>query len=382
MNMKNKKFWNIFFVLGFLLISLLVVGFNYYMDPYGYNPDKIKTMEKLDVNSVHQDMIYTYLNKTKNVKIESVLIGSSAATGIFYVNTFHCYTASNIALLALPTLSVNETYDILNYFLKLHPEVRRVYVSLDINTYLYSLEDNNLPKKPTNFIQDFIKLYYSTEATKLSWNNFISRFAPKTEPQEHKYYVNPKRKYSYDENTYQHMQKNLEKFLEIKQLLESKNLKITYFMTPLHALYLSNMYKTGQLEKVENLKRELVKITPFYDMAIVTRHTKEHFEYFWADVIHPLPFISEKIYDVLVYDVDNPEIAIKLDSENIETVLKQQRALIKKYIKENSQYVDEYVNSNLNNVDVEAYGEYRTTPRTPQDCALTNKCIVGYKGRF
>ena len=356
--MKNntKKLRNISFVIAFLIISCLLICFNYYMDAYGYAPEKIKKMEKIDINTVSRDMIYTYLNKTKDVKIETVIIGTSSATPLFNVDLFHCYTASRIAMLSLPNLSIQETNDLLTYFLKLHPEAQHVMVSFDVNTYLYCLPYATLPKKPTSFVQDFIKLYYSVDVSKISLKNFLSRFEKKDKPvqEDEGYYVNTKRKYKYDENTNFCMQKNLSQLKEIKQLIESKNLKTTYFMTPLHALYFSNMYKTEQLEKVENLKRELAKITPFYDMAYITRHTAEPFEYFWADVIHPLPFINDKIYDVLVYNKPNSEIAVLVNSENIEENLKYQRKLIEEFIKENPDYVNEYVNSELSNVEMEA----------------------------
>ena len=76
-------------------------------------------------------------------------------------------------------------------------------------------------------------------------------------------------------------------------------------------------------------------------------------------MIHPTPFINDKVYDVLVYKQPNSEIAVFVDSKNIEEVLKQQRKLIEKYIVENSAYVEEYVNSNLTEVEVESYGELR-----------------------
>ena len=381
MKIKNKKIRNISFIVAFLIVSFSIVCFNYFVDPYSYAPDKVKNMQKLDIHLEPHDMTYTYLNKTKNVKVEHVLIGTSSATSLLNLSLFHCCTAQRMAILANPQMSLDETYDILKYFLQLHPEVQHVFVSFDVNTYLYDLPYVTLPKKPTNFIQDFIKLYYSIEVTKLSFSKIMEKYKPKNEVGEPSYYVNTKRKYSYDHNVESCMKNNLEKLHKIRKLLKSKNIKATYFMTPLHALYLSNMYKTEKLEKVENLKREFAKITPFYDMAYITKHTSEPFEYFWADVIHPLPFISYRIYDVLVYKKDNPEFAVLVDENNIEKTLKHQRLLIEQYISENSNYVDEYVNSNLTNEQMEAAGYMKKAP--PPYCGCGNdNCIVEYMGRF
>ena len=378
---KKKKIRNISFVVAFVIVSLLVIMFNYFVDPYGYAQDKVKNMQKLDIHSEPHDMTYTYLNKTKKVKVEHVLIGTSSATSLLNLDLFHCCTAERMAILANPQMSLDETYDILKYFLELHPEVQHVFVSFDVNTYLYDLPYVTLPKKPTNFIQDFIKLYYSLGVTKASFNKIMEKYKPQAEIAEPSYYVNQKRKYYYEHNVESCMEENLEKLHKIRELLASKNIKATYFMTPLHALYLSNMYKTNKLEKLENLKREFAQITPFYDMAIITKHTSEPFEYFWADVIHPLPFISYRIYDVLVYKKDNPEFAILLDKNNIEQTLKKQRKLIENYIEKNTDYVNEYVNSNLTNEEMEAAGYMKKSPPRFCGCGYDN-CIVDYMGRF
>ena len=377
-----KKNKNIIFVIMFILASTLLISFNYIMDPYNYGPDKVKHMLKLDIHREPRDMIYTYLNKTKNVKVEHVLIGTSSATSLLNLPSFHCYTAQKMAVLAIPELSLDETYDILKYFLQIHPEVQHVFVSYDVNTYLHCLPYATLPKKPTNFVQDFIKLYYSLGVTKLSINKVLEQFKTHHEDNAQPYYINKKRKYSYNYDVELCMKKNLEKLQKIKELLTSKNIKSTYFMTPLHALYLSNMYKTNQLYKLENLKKEFVNIAPFYDMAYVTKHTAEPFEYFWADVIHPLPFISYRIYDVLVYKKNNPEFAVLVDKNNIEKILNEQRKLIENYINENAEQVDEYVNSDYSPVEVEKFGEYKNKPHLPEGYENKVFCSVGYMGRF
>ena len=378
----NKKINNLYFLISYILISVLLILFNYFIDPYGLGKEKIKKLEKLNLNSVPKDMIYTYVNKTKDVNVEVVSIGTSSAYSLFYSDLFHCYTANKIAILSLPELSSFEIYNLLKYFLEVHPEVKQVYVAVDVNTYFYNLPNKNLPKNPTNLLQDFIKLYYSIDVSKLSIKKILSYFQKKLNNQDDMYYVNTKRKYFYHEDINDCIRKNIIKLKDINSLLLSKNINATYFFSPLHSLYLSNMYMINQLDKVENLKREFAKITPFYDMAYINRHTKEPFQYFWVDVIHPTPFINDKVYDVLVYKQPNSEIAVFVDSKNIEEVLKQQRKLIEKYIVENSAYVEEYVNSNLTEVEVESYGELRKKPNLPPDCSLMDKCIVEYMGRF
>lgn len=391
MQIKDKKIINLCFIIVFILASLLLVSINYYVDPYGYRYVNRKNSINLSINSLSSGMIYTYINKTKDVKVDSVLLGSSPVISFFDITYFSCYTGHKIASLAFPHMTLSETYDLLKYFLELHPEVKTVFVSIDVTTYLTNCSsDKLLSNKPRNFVRDFVKSYYSLDVLKLSIIKIKELLYQNNEKKDEyaenmRYNFNKKRKYFYPGMTAENLgclKENINQLSKIKKLLDIKKLDAIYFLTPCHSLYFGNLYRIKQLEILEVLKKELVNVTPFYDMAFVNKYTSEPFEYLWADVTHSLSFVNSKVYDVFVYNQNDPEIVVLVNSENIEKILQQQKILIEEYVNKNSVFVNDYVNSNLSPIEVEAYSEFKSAPKLPDDIPLNRMCIAKYKGRL
>ena len=138
--MKNKKFWNVIFILCFFLISIIIVCLNYFIDPYEYKIENRKKYRNISIYSIRNDMIYTYINKTKNIKIDSLVVGSSPVMSLFDVDLFSCYTGKTIASLAYPNMTPFETYELLKYFISVHPEVNNAYISIDVTSKLWEKE--------------------------------------------------------------------------------------------------------------------------------------------------------------------------------------------------------------------------------------------------
>lgn len=335
--MTFKKKTNIIFILVFLALSISVGLFNYIVDPYG-----IRNIRANNFSIYHysRDMIYTYINQTKNIKFDGVVVGGSSAGMVFQPEIFNRDTSKNFAMLSLEGISPQEILTLLTYFIDIHPEIKTVFMSVEPLQYMKCYSSKTLPEKPTTFLYDFIKLYYSFDTTFLSFKMLNDRKESFDENDNIAYLFNKKIKYTYDncEND------NFLYIKQVKKILDDKNIEIKFFILPVHSLFLSDLYLKKKIDVLNRLKYKLVELAPFYDMAYVNKYTKDPFLYFWKDVIHLSQFLSPYIYEVLFYGKDYPELSIIINSENIDKKIKLQNILIKNYIEENKNYVEKYVN--------------------------------------
>ena len=309
------------------------------MDPYDTKNFDNTTMDHLE-NS--KKIAYTHLNYTKKNKYEYLVIGQSNTSGISgIIYKYSCKAKDQIYYLLLEDMSFEELYDLLKYYLKLHPETKNILFAMEVGPFI--LNDNDryeIPKNPPGKFADFINLYFSISATKKSVNKLIS-----LNKRENSQNLTPgKDYYNYNEKRifYSHqafVEKNVNKFKRIYEFLKQKDLKVLYFIPPVNALFIVSNY-----ENVEIFKRKIAEITPFYDYAYVNDYTTKPIGYYFTDAIHVnYNFFGKEISDLLMLNNANEEYTAFITSENINTILNQQKNLKDDYIKNNKKYIDSYL---------------------------------------
>lgn len=357
--MSFKKKVNIAFVLIFIIMSVSVCLFNYIVDPYG-----LKYMSSNNFNLFHipRNLVYSYINKTKNIKFDSVVIGGSSTGMIFHPSLFYRDTKENLAALQTEGLLPDEMYNMLEYFLNIHPEIKKAYISLELLQYISCSSQKTIPEKPTSFVQDFISLYFSIGATSSSIEKIKSNFSKTEENSDIVFRVNKKLKWKYDICEYD----NYPYIKKINELLKERKIEAKYFVLPVNSVFLSELYKKGQFGSLENFKREITKISSFYDMAFINEYTKDPFKWLWRDPLHMSQMLCPYIYETLVYDINHPEFVQIVGSKNIEKTLINQRRLVERYMMENKEYVDEYINYHFDATKYNQYNDYRYWKDMPE----------------
>ena len=357
--MTFKKKTNIVFIIVFLLLSISVGLFNYIVDPYGIRDIKANNF---CIFHVPKDMVYTYINQTKKIKFDSVVIGGSSTGMVFFPKLFFRDTNENCAVLAYEGISPSEMYKLLEYFISMHSEVERVYVSIEPLQYINSSNLSIIQENPASQIRDFIKLYYSIDVLKRSLNKIKNFNQNEKNDEDIVFTLNQKLKYNYE-----YLEEDNAKFIkEIKNLLDKNEKKYKFFILPLHSLFLSDLYYKDRLIALETIKRKIVEESSFYDFAFINEYTKNPFEWLWRDIVHLSQFISPYVYEVIYYDEDRLGIATLLDSANIEDKISKQRKLIESYMQENKEYVDNYLNYDFNAAKDGEYTENRYLKDIPE----------------
>ena len=251
--------------------------------------------------SLSPDLYYTTINLTKNKKYDYLIIGGSASHMIA-IQKFLNNHYGKIVFLNLPYASSLELYEILSYFLKMHPEIKTVLVSLEYQGYIKCYSERKA-SKPGNLCSDIIKLYFSFDSTKKSLKYFYNDIllylkkrnkdkkenmnfhqtrnqsenldrnknithneqAGNINPEQIKepdnkflFLYNEKRHYCFNEITCEH--DGIKNVRKIYNFLKDRNIKAVYFIPPSHANYLSLLYLDHKYSTIETFKRGIASI--------------------------------------------------------------------------------------------------------------------------
>lgn len=79
----------------------------------------------------------------------------------------------------------------------------------------------------------------------------------------------------------------------IKLLCDRYNIELICFFNPMHA----EAYLADDIELMNQFKKELVKISPFWDFSGINYITTNN--YFWYETSHPRAFVCDKILDTV-----------------------------------------------------------------------------------
>lgn len=89
------------------------------------------------------------------------------------------------------------------------------------------------------------------------------------------------------------LRKCIETVREIKQFCDENHIRFVPFFNPQHM----TTYLADDMELMNRFKKELVKISPFWDFSGVNYITSNN--YFWYETSHPRAFICDKILDTV-----------------------------------------------------------------------------------
>lgn len=103
--------------------------------------------------------------------------------------------------------------------------------------------------------------------------------------------------------------------LEIKQFCDENHIRFVPFFNPQHM----TTYLNDDMELMNRFKKELVKISPFWDFSGVNYVTSNN--YFWYETSHPRAFICDKILDTVSGQKQMtwvPDFGVYVTEENVD----------------------------------------------------------------
>lgn len=373
---RNAKFYNIALISVFLCLLIFIMGINYFIDPLDvFHTKNIFNISKTCVNK-NQRLSKIPAFKLNKEIVDAVWIGSSK-TGECTNKAYENYLIKgNFVNMAINGGSFEEAYNMAKNVILIHPEIKRIYFGVDFHEMRvrYTEEPNNIQLiKNKNLTREellplllsykMLEFSFTTISRNLNVNNWkllnndlkITAFTENDEKTlktplniyEQNIEDNFHQMiYAYDK-FYTNYKLDNHKFEQLRELIffaKSKNVEIIIFGTSMHVSERYVIKNTNNLENFDNFKRELVKIQPYYDFAIIDKYTTEDIKpdmKYFMDSGHAYPNLRTKMTSQIIkHDEDfgkylteeNVENSIKTDDLSFEKYYESHKSLMSKII--------------------------------------------------
>lgn len=352
--MNYKKFCVSFLTLVFTIFCI-VVALNYYFDFYAvFNQDK---EYYVTVNDRYAKMSYILNDKSK---YDTFIWGSSRVQKMdpLIINT-KAYNMGAVA--GLPEDCLRD----LKMFLNSGISIKNVYLGVDSfsykNEYINAIQGINRTPYTENYIDRLryltevilkipdvksIKELLNSDINKLGKNYLTTtgKFLVPEYVEENinnsiaKYVYNNKFEKPHLDEDREHIEHTISIIKEIKTICDTNDINFVVFFNPVHIttylnddIYLSNWFK-----------KELVKITDFYDFNYINFITINN--YFWYETSHPRYFVCDWELKVITnqYDKNIPkDFGHLITKENIDYYCNKYIIDRENFKKPSKQYIPE-----------------------------------------
>lgn len=278
----------------FIVYLLFSSAINFFVNPYNIFP-----LQKISAISI-KPMAKKHLIKSKFIslkldsrKINTVFIGSQKADFAIDTNEYKNITGLDAVNLASSGYSVKDYPAVLKSALKIHPEIKNVFVNLDFATFD---KKTNSKSKTFKVVKNgyltlpeiYISLFSLTGVRESVYTLFVNAIGKKSGMFDY----NGMALVTSDENIKQTMEKSVAEYTEIyekfqydKDLIkvveelqricaeEEKELYI--FIMPSHLMNMQLMKKQGIYDNYFEWKDEISKIIPIFDFEYPCSVTNE-----------------------------------------------------------------------------------------------------------
>lgn len=356
-------FMTIFFVLMFLIAAL-----NYWANPYEVFSHHTELYIVYD-KSCERRVVYPKMKLRAYKDYDYVVAGpSTVEVCIFEENLERLFPDKVIYRLPLDGVTLSEQFDVIKNFINANPEVKKIYLFVDFDEMRNS-NPNMLPKYGNNKLnkEDFCFLLLSSQTLKFSLSSifltakekffesmryfcetheFLSKFKLFGNRNEEFFLKGdrcPELRYTNwgDDKIPNSSYTSLK---EIKELCGQNNKELIFSVSPLHGNAIYDIFYQGAYEELEKFKKELVKISPFYDFLYVCKYTDKPISYdvpYFSDPMHAAEYLGDIMLKKMI--LGEGDYGVYITKNNIEEVLQENKKALQKYAKENKDALKEYV---------------------------------------
>ncbi len=284
-------------------LSLLVLGLNWFINPYGVtNSPKIKGLNWYKPAIKDNIRLYKAVDLTRQ-NAKTILLGSSRIINGINPDSTVLKAYQPVYNLGIVGGNIYEQRRYLEYAITNQPNLEMVILGIDLWTIAdfykgkHDFSEDRLNRKGLN-LTDFFQTNYSFNALAKGKDTIFDNINNQKRPS----YINEKglivvvHKYLPDgifnqwlpgqvnKEEYKISQLALDNLKLIKEICQENNIKLIPFITPPHASQVEAIHIAGFGNVVEQMKREIVKIIPvwnFYGYNSITTESIDRVTNYW-----------------------------------------------------------------------------------------------------
>lgn len=339
------KVYNTRLICSFITILIVLISINVLVNPFEiFNIPKIKRFNFLKPDKDRNQRITKIVSlKLEKRPIEAVFLGSSRVNSTVSENYYYEKTGKIAKNLGMNALSHDETIKIAQNVVKIHPEIKTIYLGLDFFRFLEKIKDNKrdviISNNPQLTISEFNPLILSFNTTLASFNTVIANLRYKENkttniPQAFKTKL---KQYAKNYSNAQLADNEILKIKAFKTDMKYLGYDVVLYTNPVHVLDLILIDKMGYLPLFFEWKEKMANEFEYIDFAVVNDLTAEKVDdntKYFAESSHATNLTGNVIIEKLVFNSNN--YGISANSSNIKIINLKSKKDITKWLSANA----------------------------------------------
>lgn len=343
------------------LSILTIVSINGLVDPYGiYKTPNFFGINHEKPKKQFNDRLFKAIDVI-HYKPVTVFLGSSRTKQGLDPEHPALSNAQPAYNLAVDGANPYELFRYLQHTIKNQPELKEVILGIDFfmfNNFIGNqagFDENRLEK---NYIipADIMNSLFSVDTLDVSKQTILASLKEPNKNISHKEngflphrklndrqtkgrFKNAINVYFKFHHKYQFSDRYFENFQKIVNLCREKNIKLTVFISPSHAIQWESIRATGEFKTWENWKRKVVQVTPVWDFSgynsVTTEKLADVMENYADSSHYTAPVGNLVLNRILGYQEDKvpADFGVLLTPENVESHLAKIRADREEWVK-------------------------------------------------
>ena len=282
---KYRKF-NRRILITLICVLTIVAIFNFVMDPYNVFMSPDLGFNSLKPDAKRQERLTKIIGlKLDKRKLDSVFIGTSRVDWPVNKQHYKEVTGKETESMAVVGMGFDEYLELARLCAKIHPELKKIYLGLDLYTFNKNYKDNqkHIPFNQNLHLttQELATVLFAGDTTvssfiTLSRNTFATKDKSKIytrmgtthrfrNEQIETFFQYAWRKYYEHYDGYVFNEENYDKLRLLKYDLKKQGIDLVFFHTPGHITDIDVIYENNMWDTFTKWKKDLTKISDIYD---------------------------------------------------------------------------------------------------------------------
>ncbi len=364
----NYKNYNKYLILIGISVILVIILLNYLVNPYNIFKQRIFPDTLLKPEAKIQERVTKPIGlKIDNRKIDAVFFGTSRADLGLDKNHYKKITGKEAENIAIGGLHFNEMLDAIDIAIKIHPEIKHVYIGLDYGIFIKGWSDTSgnratITKNPKLETQE---LGIALLCLKTTGNSIWTVIRNLSGNKKRMFYASGKKYIFVNKNIKKDFEKawpelnnayrgaeldnnKIKIFSNYYKKITDSGREVTLFIMPTHITEFYFIYKTGNWENYSNWKKGLAAISPVYDFQYPNIYTTDKIRpdmNTFFDTSHCTYLVGNKIIDDIV--LKKTDLARLITKENADAINKKNLKDIVNWSKTDKETIN-WINKTIN----------------------------------